>query len=252
METSKIILATVLTLLFASCATTKSADTAQKSVTEKIDFLLQDKVLELNSEELKPFKSESFLKTLISRFAPEAEMTSAVRDYLEVGNYEILNAIKFDGKIFLNYLLRSHWSIAPKNKKSTEVLGRDLLQHHIFFLCDEKSNEILAINYICTNYTPILFHRYEYGGKSILYGIGNNSSSGMATTDLYFVAVSAENLELLFSERVKFSQAFFSNEVDDIAFERDFSFSKNSVVIKGKDFDFNNRKLVDYEKTYSF
>lgn len=131
--TRKIIFAAVLTILFASCATTKSADTAQKSVKEKIDFLLQDKVLEMSGEELEPFKSESFLQTLISRLAPEEKMTSAVRDYLEVGNYEILNAIKFDGKIFLNYLIRSNWSIAPKDKKSAETLGRDLLQaSHIF------------------------------------------------------------------------------------------------------------------------
>ena len=74
----------------------------------------------------------------------------------------------------------------------------------------------------------------------------------MATTDFYLLAFSAENLELLFSDCVKFSQAFFSKEVGDIAFERDFWFSKNSVVIKGKDYDFANRKLIDYEKTYSF
>ena len=95
------------------------------------------------------------------------------------------------------------------------------------------------MQYTFANYIPIYMHKYEYGAQCVLYGIGNNSSFGMATTDVYFIVFSPDNLELLFSERILFSQEFYSKEVEDIGFEKDFIF------------DFDKMQYVDYDKTYT-
>ncbi|MBP5746952.1 MAG: hypothetical protein J6W63_01145, partial [Treponema sp.] len=172
-------------------------------------------------------------------------------DYIEVGNYEIINAIKLDkDSIFLNYLIRSDVSVRPKNNESERVLDPFKIQHHLILIYDMSKKEISEMNYISVNYTPILFHKYDYKGKSLLYGIGNNSSSGMATTDIYLLALSTKNFELIFSECILFSQSFYSEGMEDIKFEKDFVFNGDKIEITGKDFDFDNMKYVDYSKTY--
>lgn len=226
----------------------------KQSVRDKIDSLLANRVIELDNEELKSFKNKDFGKKIISKLDKSGspkDLKDAISDYIEVGNYEIVNAIKLDkDSIFFNYLIRSDVSVRPKNNESERVLDPLKVQHHLLLIYDMSKKEISEMNYMYVLYTPILFHKYEYKGKGILYAIGNNSSFGMATTDLYFLAFSTKNLRLLFSECVLFSQEFYSNEIEDIEFEKDFVFNEDKIEITGKDFDFDNMKYVDYSKTY--
>lgn len=226
----------------------------KQSVRDKIDSLLANRVIELDSEELKSFKNKDFGKKIISKLDKSGspkDLKDAISDYIEVGNYEILNAIKLNnGNIFFNYLIRSDVSVRPKNNESERVLDPLKVQHHLLLIYDMSKKEISEMNYMYVLYTPILFHKYEYKGKTLLYAIGNNSSFGMATTELYFLAFSTKNLRLLFSECVLFSQEFYSNEIEDIEFEKDFVFNEDKIEITGKDFDFDNMKYVDYSKTY--
>ena len=227
----------------------------KQSVRDKIDSLLANRVIELDNEELKSFKNQDFGKKIITKLnkiESAKELTDAICDYIEVGNYEIINAIKLDkDSIFLNYLIRSDVSVRPKNNESERVLDPFKIQHHLILIYDMSKKEISEMNYISVNYTPILFHKYDYKGKTLLYAIGNNSSFGMATTELYFLAFSTKNLRLLFSECVLFSQEFYSNEIEDIEFEKDFVFNEDKIEITGKDFDFNKQDYVDYNKTYT-
>jgi len=227
----------------------------KQSINDKIDSLLQDRVVQISEAELKSFKNKAFEQKLISRLKkidPSNKTANALSDYIEIGNYEILNAIKLDDNaIFLNYLVRSNESVFPKKAESREALGHDKIKHHVILIYSINKKEISEINYTYTKYTPILFHKYEYNGKSLLYGIGNNSSSGMATTDIYLLALSTKNLELLFSECVLFSQSFYSHEIEDIEFEKDFVFNKDKIEITGKDFDFNKNEYVDYNRIYN-
>lgn len=242
----------VLSLLVA-VATLNAKE--KQSVRDKIDSLLANRVIELDSEELKSFKNKDFGKKIISKLDKSGspkDLKDAISDYIEVGNYEILNAIKLNnGNIFFNYLIRSDVSVRPKNNESERVLDPLKVQHHLLLIYDMSKKEISETNYTYALYTPILFHKYEYKGKGILYAIGNNSSFGMATTDLYFLAISTRNLKLLFSECVLFSQEFYSNEIEDIEFEKDFVFNEDKIEITGKDFDFNKQDYVDYNKTYT-
>jgi len=227
----------------------------KQSVRDKIDSLLANRVIELDNEELKSFKNQDFGKKIITKLnkiESAKVLKDAISDYIEVGNYEIINAIKLDkDSIFLNYLIRSDVSVRPKNNESERVLDPFKVQHHLLLIYDMSKKEISETNYTYALYTPILFHKYEYKGKGILYAIGNNSSFGMATTDLYFLAISTRNLKLLFSECVLFSQEFYSNEIEDIEFEKDFVFNGDKIEITGKDFDFDKQDYVDYNKTYT-
>ena len=72
----------------------------------------------------------------------------------------------------------------------------------------------------------------------------------MAITDIYLLALSTKNFELIFSECILFSQGFYSEGMEDIKFEKDFVFNGDKIEITGKDFDFDNMKYVDYSKTY--
>jgi len=226
----------------------------KQSVRDKIDSLLANRVIELDNEELKSFKNQDFGKKIITKLDKSGspkDLKDAISDYIEVGNYEIINAIKLDkDSIFFNYLIRSDVSVRPKNNESERVLDPFKVQHHLILIYDMSKKEISEMNYMYVLYTPILFHKYEYKGKTLLYAIGNNSSFGMATTELYFLAFSTKNLRLLFSECVLFSQEFYSNEIEDIEFEKDFVFNGDKIEITGKDFDFDNMKYVDYSKTY--
>ena len=226
----------------------------KQSVRDKIDSLLANRVIELDNEELKSFKNQDFGKKIITKLnkiESAKVLKDAISDYIEVGNYEIINAIKLDkDSIFLNYLIRSDVSVRPKNNESERVLDPFKVQHHLLLIYDMSKKEISETNYISVNYTPILFHKYDYKGKSLLYGIGNNSSSGMATTDIYLLALSTKNFELIFSECILFSQSFYSEGMEDIKFEKDFVFNGDKIEITGKDFDFDNMKYVDYSKTY--
>lgn len=242
----------VLSLLVA-VATLNAKE--KQSVRDKIDSLLANRVIELDNEELKSFKNQDFGKKIISKLDKSGspkDLKDAISDYIEVGNYEIVNAIKLDkDSIFFNYLIRSDVSVRPKNNESERVLDPLKIQHHLILIYDMSKKEISEMNYMYVLYTPILFHKYECKGKGILYAIGNNSSFGMATTDLYFLAISTRNLKLLFSECVLFSQEFYSNEIEDIEFEKDFVFNEDKIEITGKDFDFNKQDYVDYNKTYT-
>lgn len=226
-----------------------------QNITDKINSLLQDNVIELDNKELKSFTNKSFEKKIVTKLKKvdsTKDAADAVSDYIEVGNYELLNAIKLKNDcIFLNYLIRSDDSIHPKKESSEKAFGHSKIKHHVVLLYNSKKKQITEINYIATQYTPILFHKYEYEDKSILYGIGNNSSSGTATTDIYLLALSTENLELLFSECILFSQNFYSSEIQDIKFEKDFIFYKDKIVITGNDFDFKKYEYFKYDKIYS-
>ena len=226
----------------------------KQSVRDKIDSLLANRVIELDNEELKSFKNQDFGKKIITKLNEidsAKVLKDAISDYIEVGNYEILNAIKLDkDNIFLNYLIRSDETLSSKKMKSEETFGHSKVKRHLLLIYNTAKKEISETNYISVNYTPILFHKYDYKGKSLLYGIGNNSSSGMAITDIYLLALSTKNFELIFSEWILFSQGFYSEGMEDIKFEKDFVFNEDKIEITGKDFDFDNMKYVDYSKTY--
>jgi hypothetical protein len=226
------------------------------TVTDKINSLLEDKVIELDDEELKTYTSKSFEKKIVSKLKKVDStkgVADAVADYIDLKNYKILNAIKLhDDTLFLNYQIRSDETIHPKKESSEKVFGHPKIQHHIILLYDTKKKQITAIDYLYTQYTPILFRKYKYKDKSILYGIGNNSSSGMAITDMYLLGFSTKNLKLLFSECVMFSQSFYSSEIQDIKFEKNFFFFNDFVVINGKDFDFKKQKYIKYNRVYTF
>lgn len=224
-------------------------------INDKIDFLLKDSVIEVDSEELKSFRSKEFEKKLISslkKIDPTNKITNSLSDFIGVGNYKILNAIKInENNIFFNYLIRENENVTPKNEVSEETLGRFLIKHHVIFIYDKNKKEITDINYLYVQYTPMLFHKYEYNGKCVLYGIGNNSSFGMVTTDMYLLVFSTDNLALKFSDCILFSQEFYSKDIDDIEFEKDFIFNNEKIEIKGKEFDFNKNKYIDYYKVYN-
>jgi len=226
-----------------------------QNINNKIDFLLKNNVIEIDSEKLKDFRSKEFERKIISRLKkmePTNETANALSDFIEVGNYKILNAIKINESIiFFNYLIRVDEETAPKNEVSEKNLGRFLVKHHVILIYDKNKKEIIDMNYLYTQYTPILFHKYEYNGKSVLYGIGNNSSFGMATTDMYLLVFSTDNLALKFSDCILFSQEYYSKDIDDIAYEKDFIFNKDKIEITGKEFDFNKNKYIDYYKVYN-
>lgn len=248
MKKHLIFLLAIVTGFFAAVAQEK------QDINSKIENLLKNKVFEITDDELKTFTNKDFEQKVISKIKeidPTDPTINALCDFIEVGNYEILNAIKLDSNnIFLNYLIRKSESIPPKNPESNQILGRFLIQHHVFFKYDISKKEITEIQYIYTQYSPILFHKYEYNNKSILYGIGNNSSFGMARTDIYILAFSVDSLDLLFSDCILYSQSFYSKEVEDINFEKDFTFNKDTLEITGQDFDFNEGKYIDYKKVY--
>ena len=226
-----------------------------KIIINKINTLLENKIIEVTNEELTSLYNDVLEKNIISQLKnkyPDNDMVDALSDYIAIKNYEILNVIKLDNnKIFMNYLIRIDEQLSPKNEKSIKMLDRLLYQHQVFFIYDSRKKDVTSINYIHSNYTSILFHKYDFSGKNILYGIGNNSSMGMATTDIYFLAFSSKTLELLFSDCILFSQRFYSKEIEDISFEKDFMFNENSIEIKGKDFDFKKREYISYEKIYN-
>lgn len=226
-----------------------------QNIRDKINTLLENRIIQINSDELKYFNSNDFETKIISKIKeadPSNETVKALSDYIEVKNYKILNAIKINGdKIFLNYLIRSSENISPKEKESNKTLGRDVNKHHLILNYDTKKGEITDINYLYVQYTPILFHKYDYNGKSVLYGVGNNSSSGMAKTEMYLLVFSTETLDFKFSDCILFSQKYYSNEVDDVKFEKDFLFNKDKIEIVGNDFDFDTGKYIKYKKEYN-
>ena len=239
--------------LIVSVATLNAQN--NQNIRDKINSLLQNNVIELDNEELKSFTNTDFEKEIISKLKKTdstKDVADAVSDYIEIGNYEIVNAIRLNNdNLFLNYLIRSDDNIHPKQDASEKFFGHTKVKHHVILIYNIMEKQITEINYMSVQYTPILFQKYEYNGKSILYGIGNNSSFGMAITDIYFLALSAKNLELLFSECILFSQSFFSKEIEDIKFEKDFIFKEDKIEITGKDFDFKKKEYADYTKIYN-
>ena len=228
---------------------------ANESIRDKIDSLLENRVIEMSSEELNAFLNKDFEQKVISKLNkenPNEIWAKAISDYIETGNYEIINAIKLNKDfLFFNYLIRSNEGIPPKSEDSKKALGHDKIKHHVIFIYNTNKKEIAEIQYLFVQYTPIAFHKYEHKRKNILYAIANNSSSGMAVTDIYLVAFSTKNLELLFSECVLFSKSFYSDDIEDIKFEKDFVFNKDKLEVSGKDFDFKAQKYLDYNKTYT-
>ena len=225
------------------------------AVKEKITSLLKTHITEASEDELHSFYDSAMKKRVIKRLqeiGKNSEVTDALIDYITVDNYKITNVIKLDnGNIFLNYRVRSDDEKKPQNRHSEKVLGRLIYNHHVFFIYNPDKKHISHIQHTYTAYSLLLFHKYAYDGNLILYTIGNNSSFGMAKTDMYFIAFSADNLELLFSECVDFSQEYYSREIDDIAFQKDFIFDKNSIRFSGKVFDFNSQCYKAYDKTYA-
>lgn len=239
-----------LTLFFGIAALS-----ANESIRDKIDSLLRNREIEMSEEKLDSFLNKDFEKKVISELSrknPGEIWAKAISDYIETGNYEIINAIKLNkDNLFFNYLIRSNEGIPPKSEDSKKALGHDKIKHHLIFIYDKNKKEIAQLQYLFVQYTPITFHKYEYKRKNILYAIANNSSSGMAVTDIYLVAFSTKNLELLFSECVLFSKSFYSVDIEDVKFEKDFVFDKNKIKFSGKDFDFKAQKYLDYNKTYT-
>lgn len=239
-----------LTLFFGIAALS-----ANESIRSKIDSLLENRVIEIDSDELDSFLNKDFEQKVISKLNkenPDEIWAKAIADYVEIKNYEIINAINLSKNfLFFNYLIRSNDSVFPKSEDSKKALGHDKIKHHLIFIYDKNKKEIAQLQYLFVQYTPISFHKYEYKRKNVLYGIANNSSSGMAVTDLYLLAFSTKNLELLFSECVLFSKSFYSYNFEDIKFEKDFIFDKNKIKFSGRDFDIRAQKYFDYNKTYT-
>lgn len=227
---------------------------AGSPVTSKIDSLIENRVIEISGRELDYFCGDAIKNQLIAQLKTidtDSKKLDALIDYIETGNYKIVNALKLNGeRYFLNYAIRTDENKRPQKEKSEQALGRLIRRHHIFLIYSMTEKRILHIQYTFANYTPLYMHKYEYDSKCIIYGIGNNSSFGMAKTDVYLIAFFPANLELLFSECVLFSQEFFSKEVEDIAFEKDFIFSGDSIRFTGRSFDFNKMQYLDYDKTY--
>ena len=224
------------------------------AITEKITALLQTPITEISENELFSLYDNTMKKQVIEKLQEtnkNDKVINALTDYITVDNYKITNAIKLkNGNLFLNYWVRTNNEKRPQTQHSEKVLGRLIYNYHVFFIYNPDKKHISHIQHTYSAYSLLLFHKYVYDGNLILYTIGNNSSFGMAKTDMYFIAFSADNLELLFSERVVFSQEYYSREIDDIAFKKDFIFDKNSIHFSGKDFDFNSQCYKDYDKTY--
>lgn len=225
------------------------------AVTQKIDSLVKNGIVEIGGRELDYFCGNAIKSQLIAQLKTihtDSKKSDALIDYIETGNYKIVNALKLkDTLYFLNYEIRTDENKRPRKEKSEKALGHAILRHHIFLTYNTAEKRILHMQYTFANYIPIYMHKYEYGAQCVLYGIGNNSSFGMATTDVYFIVFSPDNLELLFSERILFSQEFYSKEVEDIGFEKDFIFNGNSIRFIGRSFDFDKMQYVDYDKTYT-
>ena len=136
----------VLSLLVA-VATLNAKE--KQSVRDKIDSLLANRVIELDNEELKSFKNQDFGKKIITKLnkiESAKVLKDAISDYIEVGNYEIVNAIKLDkDSIFFNYLIRSDVSVRPKNNESERVLDPLKVQHHLLLIYDMSKKEISEI-----------------------------------------------------------------------------------------------------------
>lgn len=227
----------------------------ENSIEEKITALLKTNTVEITDNELNSFYGDAIKKHVIKKLHEvyrNDETVDALTDYITVDNYEIINVIKLkNGNLFLNYWVRSDGGKRPQKEQSEKTLGRLRDNYHVFFIYNPEKKQITYIKYTYSAYSLLPFHKYVYAGNLILYGIGNNSSFGMAKTDMYFLAFSADNLELLFSERIDFSQRFYSREVDDIAFQKDFIFDKNTIRFLGKNFDFDSGRYKDYDKSYT-
>ncbi|MGP1577577.1 MAG: hypothetical protein ACTTH7_08905 [Treponema sp.] len=227
----------------------------KNTITEKIAFLQETNIVEISNSELTSFY-DTGMKTRVIKKLHEVykdnTIANALIDYITVDNYKIMNVIKLkNGRYFLNYWVRSDDEKKPQQENSAAALGRHLYNHHVFFIYNPDKKQISSIKYTYSAYSLLLFHVYLYDGNAVLYGIGNNSSFGMARTDIYFLAFSTDNLELLFSECIDFSQAYYSDEIDDIAFQKDFIFNKNTIRFLGKDFNFDLRYYKNYDKTYT-
>lgn len=216
------------------------------NVTEiKIKELSNDDT-QLNSKDVNFFSNKKIIKKIITKlnqifsnntYKPyEQKQNEYVLNCFLDNNFKIINIIELDNnKIFINYL-------CPKEYQRS--------QSFIFLTYNKKSKEIENIQFANSNYTPIVFHKYSYNNKSILYAIANNSSSGTAVTDYYLITISPDKLDLYFSECILFSARFFSKGVEDISFNKDFIFENDTIHIYGKDYNFDKQKYLDYDKTY--
>ena len=99
-----------LTLFFGIAALN-----ANESIRSKIDSLLENRVIEMSSEELNAFLNKDFEQKVISKLNKENSdkiWAKAISDYIEIKNYEIINAINLSKNfLFFNYLIRSNEGI---------------------------------------------------------------------------------------------------------------------------------------------
>ena len=106
-----------LTLFFGIAALS-----ANESIKSKIDSLLENRVIEMSSEELNAFLNKDFEQKVISKLNkenPDEIWAKAIADYIEIENYEIINAINLSKDfLFFNYLIRSNEGISPESEDS--------------------------------------------------------------------------------------------------------------------------------------
>ncbi len=231
----------LILMFFGNCFAQVELDVTNKKIDE---LVTEDK--NLNSKDIAFYSDKKMIKKITDKLDSifskkniniyEKKKNEFVLDCLINDNFRIINIIELDKKrVFINY-------ICPKEYQKQ--------QSFVFLIYNKKSKSIENINFALSNYTPMVFHEYSYDNKKILYTIGNNSSLGMATTDVYLIAVSSENLSIIFSECISFSQSFFDKNLEDISINKDFIFDEDKIRVYGKDYDFNQNKYIDYDKTY--
>ena len=133
-----------------------------------------------------------------------------------------------------------------------EILGPYKYNHFVYLTYDTAAHKILCLKTSISNYSDLVFHKYTFGKKCVLYAIENDSSLGSWTDELLLTVLSASDLKQIASECVYYKSHIVGAppEMECIEYKKDFEFSGNRLHLKGTDFDYHAWKYVPYEKEY--
>lgn len=234
-----------------------------EKIMQKVTELVAKAEITLSEKEEKFFsgnKMQSQLIEEIQKFAAEKERElpfdkksiETVEEYVKLKNYTLKNAIPLDDRlIFLNYQIRTDTS--GKKIPKSENLMPHKFGYYLLVTYNLSENKIQTFLPYINSYSPLNFHKHSYQGKQLLYCIGDNSSLGMGTTEIYISVFEPEKLSELAHENLIMSASFFSSFVEDSECYKDFELKENTLHVWGSDFDYKNLKYIkDYDKIYEF
>ena len=233
-----------------------------EKIMQKVTELVAKAEITLSEKEEKFFsgnKMQSQLIEEIQKFAAEKERKlpfdkksiETVEEYVKLENYTLKNAIPLDDRlIFLNYQIRTDTS-GKKIPKNENLLPHKF-SYYLLVTYNLSENKIQAFLPYINSYSPLNFHKHSYQGKQLLYCIGDNSSLGMGTTEIYISVFEPAKLSELVHENLIMTTPFYS-AFEDTECYKDFKLKENTLHVWGSDIDYENLKYIkDYDKIYAF